>query len=172
MKFHNPSIVSDTDFGRLLKLKRDENTALRHLVEILNAVAVRREVEITRVLTRDVEREKEMIVLRERNSKLEMQLRQNSNNSSKPPSSDPLHKARKMLDRIRTKKTTGGQPDHESKRNRAEGIIPLRVGSTVEGWFYQWMSRNTSGERLGAPPGRFTTSAANATAYEAATHHG
>ena len=56
MKFHNPSIVSDTDFGRLLKLKRDENTALRHLVEILNAVAVRQVAEITRLLTRDVER--------------------------------------------------------------------------------------------------------------------
>ena len=70
MKLPAPPNVSEKDFGRLLKLERDENTALRHLVEILNAVAVRREAEITRLLTRDVEREKEMIVLRERVSKL------------------------------------------------------------------------------------------------------
>ena len=97
----------------MLKLERAENTALRHLVEILNAVAVRRGAEITRLLTRNVEQEKEKIVLRERNSKWETQLRQNSNNSSKPRSSDPLHKAKKMLDRIRSKKKTGGQPGHE-----------------------------------------------------------
>ena len=46
-------------------------TTRRLSVEILNAVAVRREAEITRLLTRNVEREKEMIVLRERNSKWE-----------------------------------------------------------------------------------------------------
>ena len=60
MKFHNPSIVSDTDFGRLLKLKRDENTALRHYGEMWKVEAVRRGAEITRRLTRDVEREKEI----------------------------------------------------------------------------------------------------------------
>ncbi|MCY2946146.1 MAG: hypothetical protein NT142_16750 [Planctomycetota bacterium] len=54
----------------MLKLERAENTALRHLVEILNAVAVRRGAEITRLLTRNVEQEKEKIVLREQVSKL------------------------------------------------------------------------------------------------------
>ena len=44
-------------------------TTRRFFVEILNAVAVRQESEITRLLTRDIEREKEMVVLRERNSK-------------------------------------------------------------------------------------------------------
>ena len=44
-------------------------TTHRLSVEILNAVAVRREAEITRLLTRNIEREKEMVVLRERNSK-------------------------------------------------------------------------------------------------------
>ena len=97
----------------MLKLERAENTALRHYGEMWKAVAVRRGAEITRVLTRNVEQEKEKIVLRERNSKWETQLRQNSNNSSKPRSSDPLHKAKKMLDRIRSKKKTGGQPGHE-----------------------------------------------------------
>ena len=46
-------------------------TTRRFSVEILNAVADRQEAEITRLLTRDVEREKEMIVLRERNAKWE-----------------------------------------------------------------------------------------------------
>jgi len=55
----------------LLKLERDENTALRHYGEMWKAEAVRQESEITRLLTRDIEREKEMIVLRERNSKWE-----------------------------------------------------------------------------------------------------
>ena len=50
-------------------------TTLRLSVEILNAVVDCQEAEITRLLTRDVEREKEMIVLRERNSKWETQLR-------------------------------------------------------------------------------------------------
>ena len=71
MMVHNHPIVSDTDFRRMLKLKRDENTALRQLVEILNAVAVRQVAEITRLLTRDVERKKKMIVLRERVAKWE-----------------------------------------------------------------------------------------------------
>ena len=46
-------------------------TTRRLSVELLNAVADRQEAEITRLLTRNVEREKEMIVLRERNSKWE-----------------------------------------------------------------------------------------------------
>ena len=85
------------------------------------AEAVHRGAEITRLFTRDVEREKKMIVLRDRNSKLETQLRQNSNNSSKPPSSDPHHKFRKVLGRIRSKKKTGGQPGHER-----EQILPTK----------------------------------------------
>jgi len=71
MKLPAPPIVSDTDFERLLKLERDDNTALRHLVEILQASWYRQEAEITRLLTRDVEREKGMVVLRERVSKWE-----------------------------------------------------------------------------------------------------
>ena len=46
-------------------------TTRRLSVELLNAVADRQEAEITRLLTRDVEREKEMIVLRESNTKYE-----------------------------------------------------------------------------------------------------
>ena len=54
----------------MLKLERAENTALRHYGEMWKAEAVRRGAEITRLLTRNVEREKEMIVLREQVSKL------------------------------------------------------------------------------------------------------
>ena len=71
MKFHNPSIVSDTDFERLLKLERGENTTPRHYGEMWKAEAVRRGAEITKLLTRDVERKKKMIVLRERVAKWE-----------------------------------------------------------------------------------------------------
>ena len=46
-------------------------TTRRLSVELLNAVADRQEAEITRLLTRHVEREKEMIVLRESNTKYE-----------------------------------------------------------------------------------------------------
>ena len=46
-------------------------TTRRLSVELLNAVVDRQEAEITRLLTRDIEREKEMVVLRERNSKWE-----------------------------------------------------------------------------------------------------
>ena len=75
MKLLAPPIVSEKDFERLLKLERAQNTTLRHYGEMWKAEAVRRGAEITKLLTRDVEREKEMIVLRERNSKLETQLR-------------------------------------------------------------------------------------------------
>ena len=71
MKLPAPPNVSEKDFERLLKLERAENTALQHYGEMWKAEAVRRGAEITRLLTRDVEREKEMIVLRERNSKWE-----------------------------------------------------------------------------------------------------
>ena len=70
MKLLAPPIVSEKDFERLLKLERAENTALRHYGKMWKAEAVRRGAEITRLLTRDVEREKEMIVLREQVSKL------------------------------------------------------------------------------------------------------
>jgi transposase len=121
MKLPAPPIVSEVELGPLSKNARKHFTALRHYGEMWKAEAVRRGGEITRLLTRDVEREKEMIVLRERNSKLETQHRQNSNNSSKQPSSDPLHKVRKMLDRIQSKKKTGDQPGHERQQ-----ILPTK----------------------------------------------
>ena len=70
MKLPAPPNVSEKDFERLLKLERAENTALRHYGEMWKAEAVRRGAEITRLLTRNVEREKEKIVLREQVSKL------------------------------------------------------------------------------------------------------
>ena len=71
MKLPAPPNVSEKDFERLLKLERAENTALRHYGERWKASGFRQESEITRLLTRDVEREKEMIVLRESNTKYE-----------------------------------------------------------------------------------------------------
>ena len=71
MKLPAPPNVSEKDFERLLKLERAENTTLRHYGEMWKASGFRRGAEITRLLTRDVEREKEMSVLRERNSKWE-----------------------------------------------------------------------------------------------------
>ncbi len=60
--------------------------------------------------------------LRERVAQLEAQLRQNSNNSSKPPSSDPLHlAAKKLQDKIRSGKKTGGQPGHGKHEQK---VIP------------------------------------------------
>ena len=44
-------------------------TTRRFSIEILNAEVDRQEAEITRLLTRNIEREKEMVLLRERNSK-------------------------------------------------------------------------------------------------------
>ena len=75
MKLPAPPIVSEKDFERLLKLERAENTPRRLSVEILNASRFRQEVEITRRLTRSSKREKEMIVLREQNSKWKTLLR-------------------------------------------------------------------------------------------------
>ena len=40
MKLPVPPIVSDTDFERLLKLERAENTTLRHYGEMWKAVAL------------------------------------------------------------------------------------------------------------------------------------
>ena len=70
MKFHNPPIVSEVKLGPLSKNARKHFTTLRHYGEMWKASGFRQESEITRLLTRDVEREKEMIVLRERVSKL------------------------------------------------------------------------------------------------------
>ena len=71
MKLPAPPNVSEKEFERLPKLERDLFTTRRLSVELLNAVADRQEAEITRLLTRNVEREKEMVLLRERNSKWE-----------------------------------------------------------------------------------------------------
>ena len=60
MKLPASPNVSEKDFERLLKLKRAESTALRHYGEMWKVEAVRRGAEITRRLTRDVEREKEI----------------------------------------------------------------------------------------------------------------
>ena len=133
MKVPAPPIVSEVKLGPLSKNVRKHFTTLRLSVEMWKAVAVRRGANEVEFQNQISVLKSDNALLRERNSKWETQLRQNSNNSSKPPSSDPLHKARKVLGRIRTMKKTGGQPGHESKRNRAEGIIPLRVSSTVEG---------------------------------------
>ena len=70
MKFHNPPIVSEKDFESFPKWVGDLFTTRRLSVEILNAVVDRQEADITRLLTRDVEREKEMIVLREQVAKM------------------------------------------------------------------------------------------------------
>ena len=69
MKLPAPPNVSEKDFESFPKWVGDLFTTGRFSVEILNAEAVRHESEITRLLTRDIEREKEMVVLRERNSK-------------------------------------------------------------------------------------------------------
>ena len=71
MKLPAPPNVSEKDFESFPKWVGDLFTTRRFSVEILNAVVDRQEAEITRLLTRDIEREKEMIVLRERNSKWE-----------------------------------------------------------------------------------------------------
>ena len=71
MKLPAPPNVSEKDFESFPKWGGDLFTTRRLSVELLNAVADRQEAEITRLLTRNVEREKEMIVLRERNSKWE-----------------------------------------------------------------------------------------------------
>ena len=51
----------------------------------------------------------------------EARLRQNSHNSSNPPSSDPLYQAKRMLDMERSRKKAGGQPGHEKHEQK---VIP------------------------------------------------
>ena len=57
---------------------------------------------------------KENEALNERVKSLESQVNKNSNNSSKPPSSDGFKKKTKSL-RTKSGKTPGGQKDHEGK---------------------------------------------------------
>ncbi len=73
-------------------------------------VANQQNIEIAEGLAQIMERNKELERLQTRIDLLERQLRQNSSNSSKPLSSDPLFKARKLLSTVRSKKKPGGQP--------------------------------------------------------------
>jgi len=60
-------------------------------------VAKQQKAEIANFLTHDMERKKEIERLQTRIDQLEKQLRQNSNNSSKPPSSEPLFETGKKI---------------------------------------------------------------------------
>jgi transposase len=97
--------------------------------------------------------------LTERVEKLEEQLRQSSQNSSKPPSSDPpwlLPKDKKKP----TGRKPGGQPGH--KKHERALLPPERVDETHDVWPERcegcqhpvrfW--RTAGGRRRGAAPGR------------------
>ena len=78
-----------------------------------------------------------ILILQQRVEYLESQLKKNSSNSSKPPSSDGLKKPKPKNLRKSTRRKTGGQPGHSGhtlkRMDNPDHIIPLRVTSCTCG---------------------------------------
>jgi len=70
--------------------------------------------------------------LEARLAKLERQLAKNSSNSSKPPSSDGLKKAKPKSRREKGKRLTGGQPGHEGKTLKMVAVPDKLIVHPVE----------------------------------------
>ena len=70
--------------------------------------------------------------LEARLEKLERQLAKNSSNSSKPPSSDGLKKAKPKSRREKGKRLTGGQPGHEGKTLKMVAVPDKRIVHALE----------------------------------------
>ena len=105
-------------------MDRDYFVDLRSTCEMWKGFAVQQEAQI---LEKRVEvkalKEKNALLL-ERVAQLEASLRQNSSNSSKPSSFDPLHLAAKRLqDKISSRKMASGQPGHVKYEQK---IIPIQ----------------------------------------------
>jgi transposase len=114
--------IPEKDFETLPQWAKDYFVVLRATCEMWKAIALRQEAEILELKAEIKALKEENAKLRERVAQLEAQLRQNSNNSSKPPSSDPLHLAAKRLqDKIRSGKKPGGQPGHGKHEQK---VIP------------------------------------------------
>lgn len=102
---------------------------------------LRKEVSILRLRVIELEEEnrelrEENKELREENTELKRRLSQNSNNSSKPPSSDPpwIKSSRKKgLESKKSKRKTGGQPGHKgnklTKFNQVDHYIKHQLSS-------------------------------------------
>ena len=86
----------------------------------------------------------ELVTLRARVEELEAQLRQNSRNSSKPPSSDGLAKPAPKSLRTRSGRKPGGQPGHEGRTLRQRDD---HVGD-VGGVYYKAEAAAQSGARV------------------------
>lgn len=115
--------VTEQDLETLPIWVRELLQTQRLNCEMWQTVAKQQKAENANLLTQDMERKIEIERLQTRIDQLEKELRQNSNNSSKPPSSDPLYKARKLLLTVRSKKKPGGQPGHERQEQK---ILPTK----------------------------------------------
>ena len=116
--------IPEKDFEALPQWAKDYFAVLRSTCEVWKANSLRLQAENLALKAEIIALKETVVRLFERIDNLEAQLRQNSNNSSKPPSSDPLHLAAKKLDdKIRSRKKPGGQPGHGKHKQK---ILPTK----------------------------------------------
>lgn len=100
--------ITEQELETLPKWARDLIRTFSINCEMWQTIANRREAENANQTGKIAALKIDIDRFQSRIEQLEKQLRQISNNSSKPSSSDPLYKARKLFSKGRSKKKPGG----------------------------------------------------------------
>ena len=124
---------TEHDLETLLRCAREEIRFLRKKCESVDIYRlnsemwqtdnIRLKAENAQLLAQHASHKLEMEKVQTRLDQMEKRLGQDSNNSSKPPSSDPLYKKRRLAAPVGSKRKPGGQPGHEKHEQQ---ILPTK----------------------------------------------